>query len=224
MGNSVSEHKRELRRRFRAERDGLVTKTRDSADARIARRVCALAAWRQADVVLAYYATGSEVSTRPLIEEAWLADKTVALPRCNAGNTLSWYRVGPGELDALAPGSWGIPEPEACSNRLIDPAALRHAVALVPGLAYDRQGFRLGYGGGYYDRFLAGFSGVALGLCRSAQLVWSLGELGALDAYDRAVACVVTEEGPISCAAGHQAGSSASAWSKSGEINDSLAW
>ena len=66
-------------------------------------------------------------------------------------------------------------------------------LALVPGLTFDRFGYRLGYGGGYYDRLLAAFTGDAVGLCRQAQLADDLDARGLVCAYDQRVPVVVTE-------------------------------
>ena len=67
----------------------------------------------------------------------------------------------------------------------------------MPGLAFDRAGFRIGYGGGYYDRFLAQFPGRALGLVRNGFLLESLATLGAADAHDLPVPRLATEAGVI---------------------------
>ncbi|WP_165170164.1 5-formyltetrahydrofolate cyclo-ligase [Adlercreutzia sp. ZJ242] len=67
------------------------------------------------------------------------------------------------------------------------------ALAIVPGLAFDAQGFRIGYGGGFYDAFLAAFPGTSVGLCREASLLPSLRAQGALDAHDRPVDIVLAE-------------------------------
>ena len=75
--------------------------------------------------------------------------------------------------------------PSACDARY---------VAIVPGLAFDRRGYRLGYGGGYYDAFLRSFPGVSVGLCRSTSLFEDLGDLGVLEMHDVPVDVVVTEQ------------------------------
>ena len=72
-------------------------------------------------------------------------------------------------------------------------------IALVPGLAFDRAGFRIGYGGGYYDRFLAGFPGTSIGLAREQFLAESLEQLGALDTFDQPVDYIATESGLYCC-------------------------
>lgn len=85
----------------------------------------------------------------------------------------------------------GIEEPAARGERRVDPACLdERSVALVPGLAFDEMGYRLGYGGGFYDTFLGRFRGVSIGLCRDAALMPSLADMGALEVHDRAVGIV----------------------------------
>lgn len=73
--------------------------------------------------------------------------------------------------------------------------AHRAVIALVPGLVFDRMGFRLGYGGGYYDCFLADFPGISIGLVREQFLVESLAQQGVLDGFDQPVDCIATENG-----------------------------
>ena len=88
----------------------------------------------------------------------------------------------------------GIEEPPACASRLVDVSTLGpRALALVPALAFDERGYRLGYGGGFYDAFLAQFLGVAAGLAREATLLGDLGALGALEPQDLPVDLVVTD-------------------------------
>ena len=92
-----------------------------------------------------------------------------------------------------------------CSGESRSAAALsgrprpKPVIALVPGLAFDRAGFRIGYGGGYYDRFLAGFPGTSIGLAREQFLAESLEQLGALDTFDQPVDYIATESGLYCC-------------------------
>lgn len=193
------EGKRGLRRRLRAERAALEERRRAETDEMIGARVRGLAVWARADVVFTYLSIGAEVDTRALIREAWAAGKCVCLPRVVSGSrALAWHRVD--ALDGLAPGSFGIEEPVPGVHPAYAVSAITdcsRALALVPGLAFDRAGFRLGYGGGYYDRFLSGFPGASIGLCRRRFLVDDLAALGARDAWDRPVGTVLTEEGPV---------------------------
>ena len=202
---NVAERKGALRRRMKDMRRDLGSEQRERIDAGIARNLFTTDFWQQASTVLTYLSFGSEVDTRRIIEEAWRAGKTVALPRCARGTrTMEWHRVT--SLDGLVRSAFGVEEPPDDPATLIDPAATApastSAIALVPGLAFDAQGFRIGYGGGFYDTFIAHFPGTTIGLCREAQLIPSLQEAGVLEEHDAPVRLVVTERGisgPLSC-------------------------
>lgn len=191
--------KADARRALRRERDAAPVGARAACDAVICERVLQTAAFRAADAVLTYVAIGSEVETRGVIAAALAAGKAVALPRCEPGERgrMTWHRVG--GLDGLVPGAHGILEPAGDPGTVARADAFAAPLALVPGLAFDRAGFRLGYGGGYYDRFLAGFGGVSIGLVRSSQLFDDLRGLGLVERHDRAVDAVATENGVLRC-------------------------
>ncbi len=178
--------KKQLRTQLLALRRGLGPSVRAEVDARIAVAVAATEEWREAPAVLAYLSVRDEVDTRELVHLAWDAGKVVAAPRVTGPRSLAWYRVEAG--DELEVSAKGIEE------RRVDPARLGdRSVALVPGLAFDEMGHRLGYGGGFYDAFLERFRGVSIGLCRDAALMPSLADMGALEPHDRAVGIVATE-------------------------------
>lgn len=184
--------KKQLRTQLLALRRGLGPSVRAEVDARIAAAVAATEEWREAPAVLAYLSVRDEVDTRELVHLAWEAGKVVAAPRVTGPRSLAWYRVKAG--DELEVSAMGIEEPVARGERRVDPTRLGvHSVALVPGLAFDEMGYRLGYGGGFYDAFLERFRGVSIGLCRDAALIPSLDDMGALEPHDRAVGVVVTE-------------------------------
>lgn len=191
--------KRALRERLRAERAALPAEGRAVVDAALAARVATLPAFMEASAVLSYLSFGDEVDTRVLIGQALVAGVPTALPRCVPGTRdMDWYGVT--SLDGLVRSRFGIDEPAPDPQRLVDVAVLgERAVALVPGLAFDERGCRIGYGGGFYDRFLATFPGVAVGLCREAALRRDLAAEGACEAHDRAVDLVVTEARVIDC-------------------------
>ncbi|MBO7674939.1 MAG: 5-formyltetrahydrofolate cyclo-ligase, partial [Atopobiaceae bacterium] len=104
---------------------------------------------------------------------------------------MTWHRVD--SLVGLKQSRMGIWEPVPATHAQVDPREWSQGIALVPGLMFDHRGYRLGYGGGFYDSFLSSFAGTSVGLCREAQLVDSLAALGALEPHDRAVDLVVTE-------------------------------
>ncbi|MBE6469852.1 MAG: 5-formyltetrahydrofolate cyclo-ligase [Coriobacteriaceae bacterium] len=203
MSGTVETPKGALRRRMLALRLAIPAAARADADARIARRVRELPAFAAAGTVFTYLSFGPEVDTRALIAAAQAAGKTVALPRVAGRRALTWHAVS--DLADLVPSSFGMDEPDG-STPPIDPGLDSSAVALVPGLAFDGRGFRLGYGGGFYDAFLSGFAGVSIGLCRVAQRVDDLAALGAREGHDRAVDVVVGEDGPRFTADGAPAG------------------
>jgi len=197
-GETMAMAKAELRKELMAQREALGAAARVAADERIARAVQDWAGFQEAPLVLAYVSVGAEVDTRALIAAALAQGKQVAVPRCVPGTRcMEWYRIeGPKWLEGLRPSAFGIPEPAENPDTLLGsfPA---NALALVPGLAFDRAGFRIGYGGGYYDRFLAQFPGRALGLVRNGFLLESLATLGAADAHDLPVPRLATEAGVI---------------------------
>ena len=186
----VAQEKNELRKRLRAERKALDPDYRMRVDAEIARKTCEQPVYREADAVFAYFSIGSEVDTRMIIRDALEQGKLVAIPRVVPGTrTMEWYRID--DFEGLEKSSFGVLEPVANPARLVTPprvdedaaaatdtgatvaaaetsASARgmRAIALVPGLAFDAQGFRLGYGAGFYDVFLSTFAGASIGLCR----------------------------------------------------------
>lgn len=104
---------------------------------------------------------------------------------------MRWFRVE--SFDGLVKSRFGVEEPvpdEACE---LVPGSAGCEVALVPGFTFDAQGHRLGYGGGFYDTFLADFKGISIGLCRRAQLTRDLHAEGAVDAHDLPVNHVITD-------------------------------
>lgn len=187
--------KEALRSTLRVRRSALSKEERARADLRIAGRLLELPEVVRADCVFTYLSFGSEVDTRFVITRCWEMGKRVCLPRCAAGHMLTWHAVE--DLDHLVRSRFGMEEPAAGAPQA-QPAGSVYSVALVPGLAFDRRGFRLGYGGGYYDRFLPAFSGVSIGLCRSDLLS---DELPSLSEYDYPVDLVVTDNEAIRPAA-----------------------
>lgn len=138
----------------------------------------------QASSLLLFYGVGDEPDTAKLLESLCAMGKTVALPRCLPDRKIEARRYsGPSHL---SPGPFGIPEPDGgCPMMGRD----SFDVILVPNLCCDRSGYRLGHGGGYYDRYLSGFPGVAVALCRDRLLRPALPR----EVHDLPVNLVVTE-------------------------------
>ena len=146
--------KAELRKQMIARRDALPPEERARIAQAFLARILALPQYGAATSVLTTMAIGSEWDTRPLIDAARSRGKTIVLPRISAPpRHLELYAVEDFERD-LVPGVWNIPEPNPQRCRKLDFSEVDFA--LVPALAVDRSGYRLGYGAGYFDRLLAG--------------------------------------------------------------------
>ena len=142
-----------LRRAILARRDALDAASRARLSRAALERIAALDVFRRARVILGFASFGSELDTRPVLDEVLASDRTLVLPRVDrAARRLVLYRVARLETD-LRPGTWGIPEPDPLRCGLAMPADIDFV--LVPGVAFDADGGRLGYGAGYYDRLLA---------------------------------------------------------------------
>lgn len=153
-------------------RVGRLTKSqRRVASQRLAARLRRLPVYRKARWIMLYVATAGEVATRPMIRQALADGKRVAVPL-----TLTTSRmIHPAELTqlgrGLTRGPYGILQPDPRRARRVPPKDLD--LVVVPGLAFDARGARLGRGGGYYDRFLARLPRRTLrvGLCFRCQRV-----------------------------------------------------
>lgn len=193
MGDgAIDERKRKLRAHLKRLRRESGEDGRAVADAGIEANLLALPEFAEAEVLLAYLDFGPEVRTRGIIQAAWDAGKVVALPWCMPGtHEMRWYRVT--SFDALVRSKLGVeePVPDAANEQPLGTG--EHMLALVPGLTFDAAGYRLGYGGGFYDTFLAMFEGVSVGLCREAAWSQDLRAEGTIDAHDLPVQIVVSD-------------------------------
>ena len=181
--------KQAWRKDFKDQRAAIPAQQRVQIDKAITAQVLALPEFEACDLLLPYVSFGAEIETRDIIRAAWEAGKTVALPRCVPGTrSMKWYKVD--SFEGLVKSSLGVEEPAENPANEIDPSAFKHALCLVPGLAFDAQGFRMGYGGGFYDTFLHGFTGTSVGLCRRAQVCE---KVPALEPHDLPVSFVITE-------------------------------
>jgi 5-formyltetrahydrofolate cyclo-ligase len=179
--------KRRIRREVLAERDAASTTVRQEWGRRVAERFLALPEIRRATTILLFWSFGSEVPTRPLIDRLHERGVTVALPRIE-GAELVPVRYVPGDPTTLT--SFGAEEP--VGGVRLDPSAID--VVGVPGVAFDRRGRRIGYGGGYYDRFLRGLRAFTVGLAFELQV---LDEDLPGGSFDLAVDAIVTEDGTV---------------------------
>lgn len=142
----------ELRKDVLKARSSLTSVQVADKSSRIIKRLLETEEYRRASTIMAYLDFRNEAQTGELVRAATAAGKRVAVPVTDiAGKRLtpSLLLDYPGDLH---PGAWGIPEPRPECLRPLEPEALD--LVIVPGVAFDEKGNRLGYGGGFYDRFL----------------------------------------------------------------------
>ena len=151
----MNETKARLRKELVAKRDALPPGAQERFARAVVAKLAALPQYAAARSVLATMSIGSEWSTRPFLDRARADGKAIFLPRITDARPkrLQLHRVADLDRD-LRPGVWDIPEPDPA--RCPEGEITDVDFALVPALAIDAEGFRLGYGAGYFDKLLAG--------------------------------------------------------------------
>ena len=182
---SPAEAKASLRTRLRAELKALAPALRTTTSVDLCMRARNSAAWKNARAVLLFFPVASEPDISPLLADALAAGKVLALPRFNAAaNAYKAVRVID-PVRELATGPFQVREPVAACPVV---ALNRLDLALVPGLGFDARGHRLGRGKGHYDRLLAGFTGMKIGVAFDFQIVTEVPH----EPHDIALDAVVT--------------------------------
>ncbi|MBW3660202.1 MAG: 5-formyltetrahydrofolate cyclo-ligase [Gemmatimonadetes bacterium] len=172
-------------------RAAIPAEEREAASDAIGRRLFASTAWRDARSIHAYVGVGPEVATVSILERAWTEGKRVACPKVVwRPQGLTAYVVG--SLQELVEGRRGLREPDPDRASV---AESRFDLVLVPGLAFDRRGGRIGYGAGFYDRFLTEVEALKVGLAYNLQLIDSV----PVEAHDVRVDRILTEKEAIDC-------------------------
>lgn len=145
--------------------------------------------------LLCYVALNGEVDTSQIISRAICDSKTVGVPVClDKNGKMDFFKID--SPDDLHIGSFGISEPDICDEKRI--TELEDCLIVVPALCFDKHGNRLGYGKGYYDRYLQNHSLISFGLCYNRLIV----DYVPSDAYDKCVNFVVSEKQIIKCNGG----------------------
>ena len=170
-----------IRRHFTTVRNSLSPGQRAAAEGGILTALFAHEAWQRATVVCTYLPIRGELNTLPVLDRARIDDKACALPVTLTGaaeGSMVFRRLRGMTPKELPVGRFGIPEPPA-SHPALSLQDMAGALILVPGLVFDEGGYRVGYGGGYYDRLLAklktaGIPHTTVGLCYSVCLTAAL--------------------------------------------------
>ncbi len=156
-----------MRRFFEEKRKILLEKNNKQAiDLELQSRLLISEEYRRAKTLLIYAARDNEIATGGIIHAALANHKTVALPVCHKGGVMTFHRIT--GLADLEEGRFGILEPvEGCPEVIPD----QDTLCICPALCCDMRGYRLGWGGGYYDRYLAKYDCLKVALCYSDSLI-----------------------------------------------------
>ncbi len=189
MNNGLKFEKARIRETMLEQRLAVPEEARREADAAMMNRFLSLATFRFAEVILLYAPIKAEPNVLLACEVATQAGKRLAFPRCHPETSTMTYGIV-SSPEELMQGTYGILEP-AEDAEIYLPAPDKHDICVVPAVCFDRKGYRIGYGKGYYDRFLAGFGGTTVGFTLNRFLCDALPR----GRYDRAVDLIITEKG-----------------------------
>ena len=183
----IREYKRSIREKYKKIRADISGEARTRKTNCILQRFRKLRQYQTCRTLLIYVSIGSEVSTNELIQLAVSDGKKVAVPLSlpETRQMLFYYITS---LDELSPGTYGVPEPDP--EKLKPVEDFSSCLCVVPALAYDLHGYRMGYGKGYYDRFLSKFEGYKLGLAFDECTCRTLPR----GKYDTAVDLIITDK------------------------------
>lgn len=185
--DDIREYKSALRKKIRRLREDMPPNEKAVLDGRVLQNIIKLRQYKSNNTILTYVSTKIEVDTFGLINHALRDGKRVAVPRCiDNSREMEFYYIT--STEQLEPRTFGVLEPikEKCEI-LTD---YSKGLCIIPGLMFDFEGYRLGYGKGYYDRFLSRFHGDTAGICYSSCVQWRLVH----GFYDRKADFLVTEK------------------------------
>ena len=154
----IKNQKKAIRMRILHIRDEMTQKERQEASYRLTNRILNHSMYEESDCLIGFVSFGSEADTKAILQDALNRGKIVYVPRIELDNAagkkeMFFYEIK--NLGDLRPGFRGIPEPSGDSSKFIyGENDVKRTLMLMPGVAFDHNGNRLGYGGGFYDRFL----------------------------------------------------------------------
>ena len=177
--------KNEARKLAKEIRNGMNAEMADKCSETIQDTLLSMEEYRSADTIFLYKSVNNEVDTDKLIERAFKDGKKVALPKV-VGSDIKFYRIE--SMEELVFGYMGIPEPEADPYKLIED---EEALLVLPGVAFDEKLNRVGYGGGFYDRFIDAHPDmVKIALAYEKQIMTGI----EFDEHDRKADLIITEK------------------------------
>ncbi len=182
----IDERKKALRKELKSKRKELCYSClKADMDKAVYKKLISCELVTKADCILCYISTEIEVDTIKFLEYCFDNDITVAVPKCTAEEMTFHIISSFGDTEK---GMYDITEPKA-DCPLYDSLDFNSAVCIVPGLTFDDNGYRLGYGKGYYDKFLSKFNGKSIGLCYKSYMNYEIPK----DKYDLSTDIVITD-------------------------------
>lgn len=160
--------------------------------ARIYKDLFSIPEWQNASTIAVTISRGLEIPTRPIIERAWEEGKQVCIPKCDPETKNMQFRTYQTD-DQLEIVYAGLLEPVIEKTKEVKPSQID--LVIVPGVCFDTAGFRIGFGGGYYDRYLCGYKGQTVSLLLECQLFAHIPR----QPHDIPVHKLITENQMISC-------------------------
>ena len=183
------ETKAQIRKRIIQVRNQMLSEDVSQKSSLIAQKVLKTPEYEEADNVLLYADYRHEVMTREIFDDAVLRKKKVFFPKSNEDGTMEFYQVV--SVKQLESGYKGIKEPVVDEQYLYHFKSSEDTLIIVPGVAFDAKGYRVGYGKGFYDRFLKDKRQITvMGLCFSSQVVEEI----PYDEHDIKMDKIITEE------------------------------
>ncbi|MBQ7969143.1 MAG: 5-formyltetrahydrofolate cyclo-ligase [Clostridia bacterium] len=189
---NIKEVKNNIRNEYKEKRKNIPLEQKKLMDENICKRFLSLSSYRFADTVLLFAPLQNEINTYPIAQDALSKSKKLAFPRCIEGNEMVYHFVT--SLEQLKSGKYGIMEPT--EDLPVYKNETGHTICVLPAIVYDKKGYRLGYGKGYYDRFLSSFNGVKVGLVYNDFIISEI----PIGRYDLPSDIVITEKRVISFA------------------------
>ena len=185
----IRTQKNELREYFAKKRKSLPPDEKKHLDKKISDKLLAMSVFKSANQILLYSSTIDEISTDYIFQSAIELGKSCFFPKCFERSKMSFFRVN--KPEDLIDDAFDIKAPKY-EDEIYTP--MPSDIIIVPAMSYDKKGYRLGYGKGFYDRFLPEFMGTKIGLCYSGFISDSLPK----GRFDISVDIIITEHNFIS--------------------------
>lgn len=188
----IKNEKQILRQKYRKIRQSISKEEKKLFDEAIFQGVVSSEFYQSAKEILCFVSMDIEVGTRKLINQAFADKKAVAVPKCiDKNGNMEFYYIN--SYEDLEESSFSLLEPNITTAKKAE--SFDSSICIVPALCFDNEGYRIGFGKGFYDRFLSKYSGKKVGLCYNNCITKKLPQ----DCYDISVDYIVTQTEIILC-------------------------